>query len=436
MQAERRVVITGAGAVTPLGHTPQDIRQSVLTGRTVFEPTSVPAGYAQAPAQFDADDALRGWRHRRYLNRGAAMAVHAARQAAGAAGFAAGLPGYCGIFAGSGPHLDMDSDYAQPQHLPQRHDTLCALWMLRYLPNTAASAISQLLGARGESLVTGTACAASLQAVGEAFRRIRHGVLPVALAGGGDSRLSYGGLLAYAKAGALAPCSEDTHAAAAAACRPFDTGRQGFAAGEGAAFFVLESLDHAQKRGAVPLAEVCGYGCSMDGHAMTAPHPQGMHAEQAVRTALHEAGAGPADVTAVCAHGTGTLRNDTAESVMLTRLFDPTGHRPPVLALKSWTGHCASACGAVELAVLLACARHGFLPPVRNLQTPLCDSLSFVRRIQPCTAAELYAAGRPEKLSALTLLQSFGFGGQNAALAVRPFRASTAAAIQDDNIPA
>ena len=188
----------------------------------------------------------------------------------------------------------MDSDYAQPQHLPQRHDTLCALWMLRYLPNTAASAISQLLGARGESLVTGTACAASLQAVGEAFRRIRHGVLPVALAGGGDSRLSYGGLLAYAKAGALAPCLKTLIAAAAAACRPFDTGRQGFAAGEGAAFFCTGIAGPCAKNAALfRWLKYADTAADMDGHAMTAPHPPGgMHAEQAVRTALHEAGAG------------------------------------------------------------------------------------------------------------------------------------------------
>ncbi|MFV0423401.1 beta-ketoacyl-[acyl-carrier-protein] synthase family protein [Oleidesulfovibrio sp.] len=465
-----RVVITGYGAITPLGNTPDAICDALKNGQTAFECSAHLAGVAQCPADFCADTALKGWRHRRYLNRGAAMAVAATKQAVRSAGLQNSIPYNCGVFAGSGPNLDIGSDFADIQGGNLDQAGLSALWMLRYLPNTAASAISQMQGAHGENMTLGTACAASLQAIGEAFRRIRYGVMPMALAGGGDSRLSHGGLLAYAKAGALAPCSKtknDGSLPPDQACRPFDTSRQGFVAGEGGAMFVLESLEHALARGVRPLAEVCGYGCSMDGHAMTAPHPEGAYAELAVRSALNEAGIMPHELAAVCAHGTGTPRNDEAEAAMLDRLF-AGNTSSPILALKSWTGHCASACGAVELAVLLACTGQGFLPAIRNLRLPLIDELSFLTGQQSFSCAQwpldaskkhesatehnlgLNAVESPSFLSCSSgngqhnahnraqeittqgtrsnshvLLESFGFGGQNAALVVRPFAGSS-----------
>lgn len=452
----RRVVITGAGATTPLGHTPQDMARAIREGHSPFRHAMALPGAACAPVpDFDAAAATDRWRHRRYLSRGGQLALAAALTAVRQAGYACDngtggtggtgetdgtggidtatgnggtpplpfLPDDTALVAASGPNLDLTADFpAASGRIRLLHDTppglehpgLDALWMLRWLPNTAASAVAMRCGVRGEGLVLGTACAASLQAVGEAARRVRWGLAPAALAVGGDSRLSEGGLLGYARAGAIQRDLDPTDGAAPhRACRPFDTARRGFVPGEGGAAFVLEPLDTALARGAMPLAEVLGMGATLDGHALTAPEPDARRAEAAVRGALAEAGLTPGDVHWVAAHGTGTALNDAAEIRLLERVFADAGHAPAVTAVKSWTGHCASACGAVELAVLLACAADGFLPPVRNLTTPESARLDFVRPVRQPRPLPAFGNG------SVGLLLNFGFGGQNAALVVR-----------------
>lgn len=436
----RRVVITGAGAVTPLGHTPQDMARAIREGYSPFRHATGLPGAACAPVRdFDEAVATGRWRHRRYLSRGGLLALAAALAAARQAGYACGdavdaaadgtpllsrpFPDDTALVAASGPNMDVGADFPTACGRGRiHHDTppglehpgLDALWMLRWLPNTAASAVAMRCGIRGEGLVLGTACAASLQALGEAARRVRWGLAPAALAVGGDSRLSEGGLLGYARAGAIQRDLDPADAAAPHhACRPFDAARRGFVPGEGGAAFVLEPLETALERGATPLAEVLGMGATLDGHALTAPEPYARRAEAAVRGALAEAGLTPGDVHWVATHGTGTALNDAAEIRLLERLFADAGHAPAVTAVKSWTGHCASACGAVELAVLLACAADGFLPPVRNLTAPESVRLDFVRRVRRTRPLPGNGNG------SIGLLLNFGFGGQNAALVVR-----------------
>ncbi|WP_051384328.1 beta-ketoacyl-[acyl-carrier-protein] synthase family protein [Nitratidesulfovibrio termitidis] len=457
----RRVVITGAGAFTPLGHTPQDMANAIREGHSPFRHATALPGTACTPVpDFDAAAATGRWRHRRYLSRGGQLALAAALVATRQAGYACDdgtgetgvtgnidtatgdggahlppcLPDDTALVAASGPNMDVGADFpaacaprsvgntatSGPKLSDLEHPDLDALWMLRWLPNTAASAVAMRCGVRGEGLVLGTACAASLQAVGEAARRVRWGLAPAALAVGGDSRLSEGGLLGYARAGAIQRDLDPADADAPhAACRPFDITRRGFVPGEGGAAFMLEPLDTARARGATPLAEVLGMGATLDGHALTAPEPDARRAEAAVRGALAEAGLTPADVHWVAAHGTGTALNDAAEIRLLERVFADAGHTPAVTAVKSWTGHCASACGAVELAVLLACAADGFLPPVRNLTTPESARLDFVRQSRPLPTSgnNQHAAGHHG--GSIGLLLNFGFGGQNAALVVR-----------------
>ncbi|MHB9097234.1 MAG: beta-ketoacyl synthase N-terminal-like domain-containing protein, partial [Syntrophales bacterium] len=279
------------------------------------------------------------------------------------------------------------------------------------LPNTAASLIAQKAGLHGENLTVATACASSLSAIGEAYRRIRDGYLEAALAGGGDSRLSPGALLAYKKAGALYRGEAEPDEAS----RPFDAGRGGFVAGEGGGFFLLEEREGALKRGATIRGEICGYGSSLDGYRLTAPSPEGGAAEKAVRGALREAGVLPARVDLIVAHGTGTLLNDAVEARMIRRIFP--GRGPAVVALKSWIGHAAAACGAVEMAIALAALGRGYLPEVRNLEEPCETDIDFVRT-------------RRQGKWPLFLIENFGFGGQNCALLVR----NTGAA--RENIPA
>ena len=400
----RRVVITAMGAVTSLGDDAHSIADSIRQDRVSFQRYAPDSPIVVAPIMhFDVRRHTGRHKNLRYLNRGAAMAVATATLAVRNARLSEAQHRRAGLFVGAGPNLDLGTECPQIDAGKISDDGLPALWMLRFLPNTAASAIAQLTGIHGENLSLGNACAASLQAVGEAYRRIRHGDLDLAVAGGGDSRLSDGALLAYHKAGALF-CGEDPPETAS---RPFDTSRQGFVPGEGGAFFVLESADHAIQRGASVLAEVRGYGATLDGHAMAAPQPDGLWAEQAVRRALAQAGLAPEAIDLISAHGTGTTLNDAVEAAMIQRVFEE--RQPVVVALKSWIGHLASACGAAELAISLIALQTGQWPHIRNLAAPCNTALNYLREKSAVDPSHL-------------LLQNFGFGGQNAALVVGRWR--------------
>lgn len=398
----RRVVITGMGCCTSLGHTAEQITANLQAGFTAFTTSEALPDYAVCPIQDWGQDAalsrFLGWRHRRYLNRGAAFSVLAGLRAAADAGFATDMPPQTTLIAAAGPMLDFNQECGLP---PADSDELDALWLLRWLPNTCTSALAQFLGIHGEGLVLGTACAAALQALGEGARRIRLGLADTVLVTGGDSRLSAGAMLGYAKAHALSRGDNP-----ATAMRPFDASRHGFVPGEGGAAFVLETLQAARRRHAPIKAEILGFGASLDGGSLTAPDTSARHAEAAVRKALHDARLSAAAVDWVSAHGTGTLLNDQCEASLLERIFAAADCRPAVTALKSWTGHLSSACGLVELALLLAAARHDLLPPIRNLQKPCSEKLNFVRAARSLPGAT-------------GLLENFGFGGQNAALLVR-----------------
>ncbi len=306
------------------------------------------------------------------------------------------MPPQTCLIGASGPTLDFAREPGLP---PAPDEALDALWLLRWLPNTANTALARFLGIHGEGLVLGTACASALQAIGEGFRRVRSGLSDAVLCVAGDSRLSSGGLLGYAKAHALS-----RHPVPGEASRPFDEARDGFVPGEGGAAFVLEPLEAARARGAAVFAEVLGFGASLDGGALTAPDESARYAEAAVRAALADAGLGPEGVDWISAHGTGTPLNDRGEALLLERVF--SGRSPAVAALKSWIGHGSAACGGLELALMIACARAGRFPPIRNLGAPCSGRLDFALAPRPFPGP-------------VGLLENFGFGGQNAALLVR-----------------
>ena len=403
-----RVVITGAGYVTSLGSTPEEITSAVRRNAPNFSPSHEFEGCVDCSiSDFDLAAVTGRWKNKKYLSRGAQLALCAAIRASEDSSATADLLEDAGLFCGTGPNFDIGSDFPNVENGNMDSTELAALWMLRYLPNTAASAISQFLHIHGENSTIGTACSASTQAIGEAFRKIKDGYLTVAFAGGGDSRISHGGLLAYKKAQAIWNKGGNP----SEACRPFDTERSGFIAGEGGAMFVLESLEHAQKRGAHIIAEICGYGATMDAHSMTAPHPDALHAEKAVRSAIAEAQLEPADIDIISAHGTSTPLNDQMEAAMIERIFSSDkDHQPLVTAIKSWVGHCTAASGAVELGILLALLNNGLIPPVRNLTAPCSDKINFVTELTKLPDSAIHPT---------ILLENFGFGGQNSALVVR-----------------
>ena len=397
----RRVVITSIGVISSLGFAPGQIIDNLKNGKVAFEKPSFDDSVVTCPVRdFDIRNFTGPFKDRRYLNRGAQFCVASAVEAVKNGEISKELLGKAGLFIGTGPNLDIGGEFPEIQRGEIDRSDLMALWILRFLPNTAASSIARLTGIHGENIISAAACAASLQAIGEAFRKIKDGYLDLAFAGGGDSRLSYGGLLAYKKAYALFAGGGDPEKAS----RPFDSKRAGFVPGEGGAFFLLEELDHAQRRGGTIYGEICGFGSSIDGHAMTAPDPDGKWGEAAVLAAFREAKISPNQVDVVSTHGTSTLLNDTMEANLINRIYEK--HSPFVIALKSWIGHISAACGALELAICLICMQNNYLPEIRNLKEPCHSGINFVRKGKTCSVDTV-------------VVENFGFGGHNSALIIK-----------------
>ncbi len=397
----RRVAITAVGVLSSLGRTSGEVMKNLREKKVAFIRPAFDGDVVVCPVQpFDVKVSTGPFKEARYLNRGAQLAVASAMKAIRHSGIQRDGLARAGLFVGMGPNLDIGGEFPDIRGGDMDRQDLQALWILRFLPNTAASAIARLAGIHGENLTVSTACASSLQAVGEAYRRIKHGYLDLAVAGGGDSRLSSGGILAYKKAQALYAGNGEP----ARASRPFDAGRSGFVPGEGGAFFILEEMQRARGRRAEIWGEICGYGCSLDGGSMTAPDGDGQGGRMAVSAALKEADMDPSRIEVIAAHGTGTLLNDEREAGLIGGIWG--GRRPVVMALKSWIGHAASGCGAVELALSLFCMQEGYLPEIRNLEDPCRGDIPFLRE---GTAFPFRSV----------LIENFGFGGQNSALVVR-----------------
>jgi len=399
----RRVVITALGVVSSLGNSSEQILQALRNGQVSFAESSFDPQVITSPIRdFELGAFTGSFKERRYLNRGAQLAVAAAMSAIRMASLRREQLTDTGLFLGAGPNMDVGGEIPEIRQGEIQHDSLMALWILRFLPNTAASVISILAGIQGDNLTVTSACSSSLQAIGVAFQKIRDGYLDLALAGGGDSRLTPGAILAYRKARALYEGGGNPGEAS----RPFDNGRRGFVPGEGGAVLLLEELEHARSRGAAIYGEVCGFGTSMDGYNVTAPEPAGRGGQMALEKALEDAGLVPGDIDAVSTHGTGTLLNDRMEAALIERVYERIF--PRVLAFKSWIGHLSTACGAMETALSLICLQNDFLPEIRNLREACSPVLPFVREGGNCPTSTW-------------AIENFGFGGQNAVLIVKRY---------------
>lgn len=386
--------------ICSLGATPQTIFSRLEKGECRFERSTVDSAVTVSPVyDFCLKDYIGRFKETRYLNRGAQFSLAAAVNAIRESKLSPTMLRECALMAGAGPNLDIGNEFPEIIDANLDHEHLKALWMLRFLPNTAASVIAKYLGIHGENATIVTACSASLQAIGEGFRKIKDGYADIVLAGGGDSRLQHGGLLAYRKAQALYRGNKEPFEA----LRPFDRERGGFVPGEGGAFFVLEELTHALNRRAFIHAEVCGFGTSLCGHGLTVPEPSGKWIQKAVQRALDTAKITSQEVDVVVAHGTGTVVNDDVEAMVMARLFK---HYPAIIALKSWIGHLAAASGAIEMGIAIICLENDFFPEIRNLKEPCHRRLNFLRQARNITARYV-------------VLQNLGFGGQNSALVIK-----------------
>jgi 3-oxoacyl-[acyl-carrier-protein] synthase II len=425
----RRVVVTGIGVVSPNGIGRSAFREAIAEGRSGVAPIECfdTAGQAVKIAgevkRFDVRPYLgEHKKNEKLMSRAVGFAVGAAALAIEDAGLDQAKldPERFGVCMGTGiTPMDVtqlaaaigrgllpDGSFDVGKFTLAQAESIFPLWLLRHLPNMAASHISIVHQAMGPNNTIVTACAAGTQAIGEAFRLIARGDADVMFAGGCDSRLDPLLLVAYQAMNAVSrskrPASEVS--------RPFDGERDGFVLGEGAAVLVLESLQRARRRRAKVFAEVTGYGSSFDAYSITRPEPDGRGAVISMKAALREAKLDPSDVDYINAHGTSTRLNDLMETVAVKRVFGGRARAIPMSSQKSMVGHLIGASGALEAAATALALDGGVIPPTINqsVPDPECD-LDYV----PNVAREL-----PVRTA---LSNSFGFGGQNASLVMTRF---------------
>ncbi|QFG22458.1 beta-ketoacyl-ACP synthase II [Actinomadura sp. WMMB 499] len=405
----RRVVVTGAGAVSPIGVTTDEFWAGLLAGRsgvgpiTWFDAADLPVRIGAEVRDFDPDVYLER-RVSRRLDGYAQFAIAAAYQATAQAKLPVGdgLGDRTAVYVGSAYGADKLMTTALNTLRDRGHRAMSPFYAANSGVDSAAGEIAMLFGATGPSNSMSTACATGATCVGEATRLIRHGYADVALAGASDDCVTPLNISTTSRTGALSRRNDDP----ARASRPFDRDRDGFVMGAGAGVVVLESAEHALERGAPILAEVAGYGTSTDAYHVTAPHPEGRGARAAIRGALRDAGLAPADVDHVNAHGTGTVLNDRTEAAAIRAELGEHAERVPVSGIKSMTGHTLGAAGALELIASIWAIREGVVPPTINCDDPEDTGLDFV-------------PGEARRHQVRTVLSnSFGFGGRNVVLAV------------------
>jgi len=401
------IAVTGCGIVSPIGNDWPSFDDSLFAGRSALQARSLdlpgielpPVPVAAATFAADAESASS----RVPLDRGTAMALGAARDAAAAAQLEPGSydAERLGIFWGSGMagaatfEATCRSVYADRRRMRPTS-------VLTTMPNAPAAELALHFGARGASLAYACACASSAVAIGEAMRAIRAGWIDVAVAGGSESMLTPGVLASWQAMRVLAPIDgAGDPAGVAACCRPFAVDRCGFGLGEAAAALVLESVDHARRRGVAASARLVGYASNCDGLHLTRPDAAGQ--ARAMTAALVDAGLAPADIGYLNAHGTATIAGDAAEADSIARVF---GAGVPVSSSKAIHGHLLGAGGAVELLAALRALAAQRLPPTAN-----------VDRVDPAFAIDL-VVGAARAVSGLrcAMSNSFAFGGTNAVL--------------------
>ena len=412
---ERRVVITGLGAVTPVGNDVPTTWAALLAGTsgggpiTHFEATDdFPTRVACEVKDFDASGVIDAKEIRRY-DRFAQFGLVASAEAMASAGLPDG-PGEAidasrfGVIFGSGIGGINTFEEQHRIMLERGPRRVSPFFIPMFIPDIAAGLISIRFGAKGINYATVSACASSAHAIGDAFRAIARGDADLMLAGGTESTITPMTIAGFAAMKAMTTRNDEPETAS----RPFDATRDGFVIGEGSGALVLEELEHALARGATIRGEVVGYGAPGDAYHITSPPPEHLGAQDAMRLALADAGADPSEVDYVNAHGTSTPVNDEHETIAIKAVLGSRAREIIVGSTKSMTGHLLGASGAVEA---IACAQvmsEGHIPPTINFSTP-----------DPSCDLDYAHAGPVERPVALSLSNSFGFGGHNVCLALR-----------------
>jgi 3-oxoacyl-[acyl-carrier-protein] synthase II len=413
LNGRRRVVITGLGAVTPLGVDVESTWQTLIDGRsgageiTQFDSSDYAVHFACEVKGFDPTEYIERKQARR-MDRFAHLVVAAARQAEADSGIEiASEPDRVGAAVATGIGGLKAFQDCYDELLQRGPDRVNPFSIPEIIPNMGAAWVSMQLGTKGPLSSQCTACAASNMAIGDGLDSIRLGRADVMLCGGTEAPITEVGIAGFSAMRALSRRND----APEKASRPFDAGRNGFVMGEAGAVVVLEELEHAQRRGAKIYAELLGYGLSSDAQHITEPDPSGENPARAMTMALRDAGVDPGEVDYINAHGTSTPLGDSAETrVIKLALGEENARNTPVSSTKGATGHCLGAAGAVEATFSILAVHNGVLPPTINYDDPdpECD-LDYI----PNESREADVR--------VALSNSFGFGGHNATIVIRRF---------------
>ena len=412
-ESSRRVVITGLGAVTPIGNTVATYWSGLQSGAngvapiTLFDASKHACRFAAEVKDFDPSGVLDPKETKRW-DRFCQFGVVAAKEALAQSGLEITDANRqrIGVIIGSGVGglLTMETQaHVLEGKGPGRVSPFTVPMMI---PNMATGLAAIALGAQGPSSAVATACAAGSNAIGDAFRLLQQGHADAMVCGGAESAITPLGVAGFASAKALSFRNDDP----ATASRPFDAERDGFVIGEGAGILVLETLDHAQARGADILAEVVGYGMTCDAHHITSPIPGGLGGARAMSLALADAGLKADDIDYVNAHGTSTPANDSNETAAIKTALGERAMAIPVSSTKSMTGHLLGGSGGIEAVAAVLALQNGVVPPTINHQNP-----------DPACDLDVVPNQARDQIISTALSNSFGFGGHNVCLAFRRY---------------
>ncbi len=411
---DRRVVVTGLGVVTPLGHDIEEFWQNILAGQcgvdriTAFDTSGYDCQIAAEARNFDPLPAFPSPKEVRRTDRFAQFGIYAAYKALHDSHLDLDKVNRdeVGVFIGSGIG---GLDTVEQQHkilLSKGPNRLSPFMIPMLILNMASGVFSMHYRLRGPNVATCSACATANHAIGEAWRTLKMGDAQVMFAGGAEATIVDLGIGGFCAMKALSTRNDDPKRAS----RPFDRERDGFVMGEGAGVLVLEELQHAKARGARIYCEILGYGNTADANHLTAPAPQGEGAARCMRMALRSAKLNPTDISYINAHGTSTIQGDVCETQAIKTVFGDHARVLAVSSTKGATGHMLGAAGAVEMALCAKALQNDIVPPTINYEypDPDCD-LDYV----PNTAREM-------TVNAI-VNNSFGFGGHNASIVARKF---------------
>ncbi|CAD5968011.1 3-oxoacyl-[acyl-carrier-protein] synthase 2 [Planktothrix tepida] len=410
----KRVVVTGLGAITPLGNTLADYWEGLMSGRngigpiTLFDASKHDCRIAGEVKKFDPCDYISRKEAKR-MDRFAQFAVAASQQAIADAGFVINdlNAEQVGVIIGTGIGGLKVLEDQQEIYLNRGPDRCSPFMIPMMIANMAAGLTAIHTGAKGPNSCSVTACAAGSNSVGDAFRLIQRGYAQAMICGGTEAAVTPLSVAGFAAARALSTRNHEP----LKACRPFDKDRDGFVMGEGAGILLLEELDCALSRGARIYAELVGYGMTCDAYHMTSPVPGGAGAARAISLAMKDAGLTPNQISYINAHGTSTSANDTTETAAIKTVLGESAYQVAISSTKSMTGHLLGGSGGIEAVATAMAIAEDRVPPTINLDNPdpECD-LDYVPHTSRAHTVNV------------ALSNSFGFGGHNVTLAFKKFK--------------